>query len=147
MQTPTDTASAIQAIEDFYTTLSRQSLAKIDQHYAADARFKDPFNDVRGCAHIKAVFDHMFATIESPRFVITNRIVQGNQAVLGWDFYLELRGKNIVVQGLSQLKLNDASLITEHIDFWDPAEQLYSHLPILASLMRWLRNRLSTKFE
>ena len=55
--------------------------------YSADARFKDPFNEVRGIAAISAVFRHMFDTLEQPRFVIEDdHRRSGDQCFLSWDF-------------------------------------------------------------
>jgi hypothetical protein len=66
---------------EWYAALTPQTLAQAARYYAADARFRDPFNDVQGVAAITAIFEHMFATTEHPRFVITGCIVQEQQAL------------------------------------------------------------------
>jgi hypothetical protein len=40
-----------------------------------------------------------------------------------------------------QLHLDAIGLITLHRDYWDAAEELYEKLPLLGSLMRWLKRR------
>jgi len=48
-----------------------------------------------------------------------------------------------VVRGSSHLKLAADGRIAWHRDYWDAAEELYEKLPVLGSLMRWLRQRLA----
>jgi hypothetical protein len=59
--------------------------------YAPDARFKDPFNEVQGVPAIQGSFEHMFEALDQPRFVVTGRVVQGQQCFLTWDFCLPSR--------------------------------------------------------
>lgn len=134
---------AVSALAVFYETLTPATLDQLDAVYAPDACFKDPFNEVVGVAAIRRIFAHMFATVESPRFVVTCRIVQGAQAMLGWDFHLMLRGRAIVVRGVSHVVFDADGRVCLHRDYWDPAEELYAHLPVLGGLMRLLRRKLS----
>ena len=144
---PTDrtaqTESAVTALAHFYEHLSPDTLSGLDALYAADARFKDPFNEVVGVSNIRRIFEHMFINVDAPRFVVTSRIVQGGQAMLGWDFHLVLRGRPVTVRGVSHLVFDDRGRVCLHRDYWDPAEELYAHLPIVGGLMRLLRRKLS----
>ena len=45
------------------------------------------------------------------------------------------------IEGSSYLQLNAQGLITLHRDYWDAAQELYEKLPVLGSLMRWLKRR------
>ncbi len=136
-------ASAAERVAHFYETLTPESVTRLAQFYASDARFKDPFNDVVGVAAIERIFAHMFATVAAPRFVITTRIAEGDQAMLGWDFHLELRGRAIVIRGVSHLRFDEAGRVVLHRDYWDAAEELYARLPLIGGVMRWLRRRLA----
>lgn len=142
MDRPSTTA-AVDRLADFYETLSPATLDCLDALYAADARFKDPFNEVQGVAAIRRIFEHLFASVDTPRFVVTARIVDGDQAMLGWDFHLTLRGRELVVRGVSHLRFDADAQVALHRDYWDPAEDLYAHLPLIGSLMRALRRKLS----
>ena len=129
---------------NFFETLSPQSLERLGDFYAPDARFKDPFNDVVGIAAITGIFRHMFDTVDSPRFEVTTRLLTGREAMLGWDFYLRLRGRPRVIRGVTHLGFDADGRVCRHRDYWDPAEELYEHLPLLGSLMRWLKKRLAS---
>ena len=135
--------TAIDNIVQTFQTLSPAGVQALDAIYAPNARFKDPFNDVRGVDEILHIFRHMYATLDSPRFIVTQRIVQGNQCFLTWEFRFCFKrfkqGQEQCILGGSHLVLNGAGRIAQHRDYWDAAEELYEKLPILGSLMRWLR--------
>lgn len=149
MTTPTyDSDDAITRVVAFFETLTPASLATLPSLYAADARFKDPFNDVRGVPAISGIFAHMFETLESPRFLVRERIVQGKQCFLTWEFRFYFRrfkqGEEQVILGGSHLVLDDTGLVTLHRDYWDAAEELYEKLPIVGGVMRWLKKRANS---
>ena len=135
----------IDALVNFFETLVPECVVQIDQFYAGNARFKDPFNDVKGTAEIQKIFHHMFTSLTNPRFVVIRRIVEGNQCFLSWEFHFCFRGfrPNVeqVVLGASHLVFDDEGLITQHRDYWDAAEELYEKLPVIGILMRWLKRR------
>jgi len=141
---PGNCRAALAGIVRFYETLAPDTLDQLAGLYAADARFKDPFNDVVGIAAITGIFRHMFTTVEAPRFEVTTRLLTGREAMLGWDFHLRLRGRPVVIHGVTHLSFDTDGLVCLHRDYWDPAEELYEHLPLLGSLMRWLKKRLAS---
>ena len=137
-------AAAARLVE-FFETLTPASLQRLDDFYSPRAYFKDPFNEVRGLVELRRVFDHMYQTLEQPRFVVTERIVDGAQCFLTWDF--EFRFKNFdrarlqTVRGASHLKFGADGRVYFHRDYWDAAEELYEKLPLVRGLMRWLKKR------
>ncbi len=137
---------AVHAIVARFERLTPQDLPRLAELYVPDARFKDPFNEVRGVPAITRIFEHMFATLEAPRFVIHDVIVQGEQCFLSWNFIFGLRRwrrGELTVRGASHLKLAADGRIADHRDYWDVAEELYEKLPGLGVLMRWLKRRAS----
>jgi hypothetical protein len=138
--------SALEGLDrlcQFYENLSPQSLQTLSEVYASQARFRDPFNDVQGTQAITHIFDDMFKRAHQPRFVITGRVQQGLQAFVTWDFSFGMGGQVRVVQGCSQLRFDAEGLVLDHRDYWDTANELYVHLPVVGWLMRWLRRKLS----
>ncbi|KQW45761.1 MULTISPECIES: nuclear transport factor 2 family protein [unclassified Roseateles] len=121
-----------------YETLTLAGLDKLAALYAEDCTFKDPFNEVRGRAAVRRVFEHMFETVKAPRFVVRHTIVEGDQCFLGWDFH----AGDFVIRGASHLRFDAAGLVVDHRDYWDAAEELYEKLPVLGALMRLLKRRL-----
>jgi steroid delta-isomerase len=41
--------------------------------------------------------------------------------------------------GVSWLQFDEKNLVSSHTDYWDPAEGIYEHLPLIGSLMRGLK--------
>lgn len=143
-----DCTAAATRLAQYFETLSPQSVQDVALYYAADARFKDPFNDVRGIAAIRQIFAHMFAALEHPHFVVTGQVVQGHQCFLTWEFRFGFksfqRGAQQVILGASQLVFSESGLVTLHRDYWDAAEELYEKLPLVGGLMRWLKRRANS---
>lgn len=86
-----DVSPALRRVIAFFESLRPEDLPAIAQIYAGDARFRDPFSDVRGPAAIEAIFSAMFVRLEAPRFVITEAIEGNEQAFLAWDFRFRFR--------------------------------------------------------
>ncbi len=140
-----DPRQAVDAIVDAFENLTPERVAQLDALYAANATFKDPFNAVRGVREIQGIFRHMYVNLESPRFIISNRIVDGSQCFLTWEFRFSFKrfhtGVEQCILGGSHLQLDSTGRITQHRDYWDAAEELYEKIPLLGGLMRWLKAR------
>lgn len=134
----------VARLVDLFEALSPGDVVRLPRYYAADARFKDPFNEVQGAAAIQRVFAHMFEALDSPRFVVREILLQGDQCFLTWDFLFRMRrfarGEQ-VVRGATHLRFDAHGLVSLHRDYWDAAEELYEKLPGLGTLMRWLKQR------
>jgi steroid delta-isomerase len=115
--------------------------------YAADALFKDPFNEVRGVDAIEQIFTHMYQQVIQPRFVITARAINGDDAFLTWDFIYRMKRFTDApqcIRGASHLRFNAAGKVAMHRDYWDAAEELYETLPLVGTLMRWLKRKVAS---
>jgi len=134
---------ALARLVRFYERLNRQSLrSEIGKVYAADARFKDPFNEVTGVMPIAAIFEHMFEQVNDPVFVVTSSVMQGSEAFLTWDFLFVMKrfsSEPQCIRGATHVMFDAAGLVAMHRDYWDAAEELYEKLPLIGALMRWLK--------
>jgi steroid delta-isomerase len=144
----TPARAAVDRLCVFFESISPQSVSRMGEFYTADARFKDPFNEVHGVPAIQRVFAHMFVSLHAPRFVVTGRIVDGTQCFLVWEFRFRFKRFDTtteqVVRGGSHLLMTEDGLIQDHRDYWDAAEELYEKLPVVGSLMRWLKQRANS---
>lgn len=137
------TPQKLDALVGYFESLTRQSVGELSRYYAADCRFRDPFNDVRGIAALAAIFTHMFDTLEAPRFIVRDRVADGDRVLLTWDFEFRFRNWQPQVtqhiHGASLITFNEAGLVSEHRDYWDAAEELYEKLPLIGPLLRWCK--------
>jgi ketosteroid isomerase-like protein len=143
-----DCSATADRLAHFFEALNPASVAELARYYASDARFKDPFNDVRGTPAIEKIFGHMFEALEEPHFVVTGQVVQGLQCFMTWEFRFGFKrfqqGQTQCILGASHLVFSEQGLVTLHRDYWDAAEELYEKLPLVGSLMRWLKRRANS---
>lgn len=141
----TNHAEAVNRIVEVFESLTPETVAQLGAIYTEHARFKDPFNDIRGLAAIQGVFHHMYDALMEPRFVVTRRVVDGAHCFLVWEFHFRFRrfrsDVDQCIRGTSHLQLAPDGRILDHRDYWDAAEELYEKLPLIGPLMRWLRRR------
>jgi NAD(P)-dependent dehydrogenase (short-subunit alcohol dehydrogenase family) len=137
----------LERLVQFYENVSVASLALLPSIYAPDARFKDPFNEVRGIEPIVAIFRHMFEQVEQPRFVVATRVLQGADAFLVWDFSFRMKRFSKArqcIRGATHIRFGADGAVVLHRDYWDAAEELYEKLPVVGALMRWLKSAANT---
>lgn len=137
----------LDALIQFYNEFTPASVARFPEFYSADAWFKDPFNEVRGVEAIQHIFTHMFGQVAEPRFVVAEKVADASGAMLAWEFHFRIelwgKGKIQVIRGVSHLKFDAAGKVCYHRDYWDAAEELYEKLPLIGSVVRFFRKRLS----
>ena len=129
---------------DFFQSISANSARTLSQIYTEDVWFKDPFNEVEGIEQVSHIFTHMFEQVDAPRFVVTHSVLQDDQAFLTWDFLFRMRrfsDDEQCIRGASHVRFASDGRVAYHRDYWDAAEELYEKLPVVGSLMRWLKTR------
>ncbi len=138
-----------QSLADYcrlFAGLRPADLDRFQDVYTPDARFKDPFNDVRGLEAIQAVFRHMFAVADSPRFEVLEQVPAGAVGYVRWRFRFATRGsspREWAIDGVSRIAFAADGRVEEHIDYWDPVEGLYGRLPGVGWLYRLPRRWLA----
>jgi len=129
---------------DFFQSISADSARTLSQIYTDDVWFKDPFNEVQGLEQVSHIFTHMFEQVDAPRFVVTHSVLQDDQAFLTWDFLFRMRrfsDDEQCIRGATHVRFASDGRVAYHRDYWDAAEELYEKLPVVSSLMRWLKTR------
>lgn len=127
----------------FFESLTPESARQMGCHYAADAYFKDPFNEVRGLAQIERIFLHMNQTTLQPRFKITEIFYSEESVMLKWDFVFRIKSwrpsQQRTIRGVSHVRFGADGKVIYHRDYWDAAEELYEKLPVIGSFSRLFR--------
>jgi steroid delta-isomerase len=134
-----------QEIADWFSHLQPASLQEIDSIYADQASFRDPFNEIKGCAQVRRVYQHMFDHLQLARFTIKRIVAQGPEAFMVWDFNFSLRNRQMQIHGCTHFVLDSTGRIVLHRDYWDAAEELYEKLPLLGYFLRVLKRRLAVE--
>ena len=141
----TKSQARFEELAQWFATLTPMSLQNIDSIYAQTATFRDPFNEVVGIASIQRIYQHMFETLDEPRFVITTKLVDATGAFMTWQFLFTLHDKAYKIEGGTHFNLDGQGLIVLHRDYWDAAQELYEKIPVLGAVLRLLRKKLSVR--
>ena len=130
---------------DYWQTLTPSTVNAITAIYAADAYFRDPFNEVTGSEKIRHLFADMFVRLNDPAFNITETIEEPHGALLIWDFTFRIKALKPQItrriHGSSHIRFAVDGRVQYHRDYWDAAGELYEQLPLLGVLMRFLKKR------
>ena len=136
-------------ITRYFESMGPANLDQLGTIYTDDAMFKDPFQQVRGVAAIRAIYAHMYESLETPRFVILGRWESAGSAVARWQLAAAgLRGRQpsaISIEGMTHFELAADGRINLHRDYWDAAEEVYEKVPMLGGLLRLLKRRLRAR--
>ncbi len=130
-------------IAEWFEALTADTLSGIDQIYANDAHFKDPFHDVQGRDRILAIYAKMFKALQSPQFHVQAPLGNEHEAFLRWTMTFRLRGQDYAIVGTSYLRLDASGRIIDHVDYWDAAEYVYEKIPLLGGLIRLVKQKLA----
>ena len=132
-------------LKEFFETLTPNTLLKdFEKIYAKNVHFKDPFNDVVGIDAVYEVFSHMYRNLNEPKFVLNEYVQKENVLYIHWQFIFMFKNENKVhsFDGVSRLVLNEQGKIIEHIDYWDSAEHMYGKLPLIGSILRYIKRKI-----
>ncbi len=140
-----DRLPSAQAYGAFFGSLSLESLSGLRTLCHPDVIFKDPFNETQGVEAFIKVMAHGLSDLHEPRFHITDVAVGGEACYLRWvmTFRRSPRGAPWELAGVSEVHFDGNGKVTRHIDHWDAAGQLYERLPMLGTLISWVRRRLT----
>ena len=133
--------SHAQAYAQFFEEMTPETIGSMKQFLADDVVFTDPFNTLHGPDAFVAIFTHMYAVMKNPRFDILDVGASERAGYIKWRMTGVLRSRpsfKIDLIGMSELKFDDAGLITAHFDHWDSANQLLAKLPAIGWFVRQL---------
>ena len=133
--------NVLDALCVYFERLSAHNLGELDNYYATDAWFKDPFHEVTGVDAIRAILRHTFDKLPGARFRVIRRFPgEDRHAVILWemDFTMPITHQATTISGATHLAFDANDKVTRHRDYWDAAEELYARLPVLKWLMRAL---------
>lgn len=130
-----------QFFENLTDTTSIESFKSI---YDDEVRFKDPFNEVIGIQAVYEVFEHMYRNLERPRFVIKEYVDKEDIVYVKWEFIFSFKNEKTqnAFESVSRLQMNAEGKVISHVDFWDAAEHMYEKMPIIGSLLCFIKRKI-----
>jgi len=111
--------------------------------FAKDAIFEDPFQRVQGIEAIYKVFEHMFTSLQESKFKVLEIVCGENIAYLKWEFIFYRDAQYSSFEGVSRVVFDENQKVLSHIDYWDAAQNVYEKIPLLGSVLRYIKGKIS----
>ena len=141
-----DFKAAAGAYGAYFETLRPDNVERLRDLAAPEIHFEDPFNEVRGVDDVIRLLSRMFEDAAEVSFRMLDQTCEDDRCFLRWEFFCRPRRLSTDrpwrIEGVSMLRFDERGLVTEHIDYWDAARQVYGRLPLIGTLLRAIGRRL-----
>ena len=118
--------------------------SSVDDLYAENAFFADPYHNVQGITAIEHYFLAMAEPTQSCKFNIEKIQRSENDFYCRWTMYLISKAapnEKIIAQGLTHMRININGKIIFHQDYWDTSI-LLDRLPVVGFWTKIVKNRI-----
>jgi len=135
------------ATEKAFNGLNKNTVDKLDEYYDKDAVFQDPVSRNEGIEKIKRYYAHQYENVKSIRFDFSSIIREGDTQSAVWVMKVEHpainNGKEFTLDGHSLIRFNlQTGKVVFHRDYFDMGEFVYEKIPVLGSIIRFVKNKM-----
>ncbi|MDD2133680.1 nuclear transport factor 2 family protein [Pseudomonas kurunegalensis] len=136
----------LQYFAERFATLDSHNLDLLNDLYSEDVAFRDPLHQLTGLRALRAYFAQLYAKVPDVhyRFEGIDELEPGH-GYIRWTLHYRhpqlARGQLISLQGCSHLRWQER--VHFHQDYFDAGALLYEHVPVMGSVIRWLKGRLA----
>ena len=127
----------------FLEGLNVEKLHHFPEHVAPNVKFRDPFHDISGLSRMQGIFKKLFDKVKGIEFAIINHAISGRVVFFQWQLNGTLYGRPWIIEGMTSITFNEEEKVTQHIEYWDAASQIYERFPVIGQLLRFFRRRIS----
>ena len=123
--------SLVKNYINLFSNLSPENINEFDDLISKDIVFMDPFNNVKGVNAFKKIFYHMFENVKDPKFLILDYSINKKRVFLKWKMTFFAFKSLQIIEGMSELLLNDDGKVSTHIDYWDSLNGIFIKIPFI----------------
>ena len=123
--------SLVKNYINLFSNLSSENINEFDDLISKDIVFIDPFNNVKGANAFKKIFLHMFENVKDPKFLILDYSINKKRVFLKWKMTFFAFKSLQIIEGMSELLLNDDGKVSTHIDYWDSLNGIFIKIPLI----------------
>ncbi len=116
---------------NLFNNLSSENINEFDDLISKDIVFIDPFNKIKGINAFKKIFYHMFENVKDPKFLILDYSINKQRVFLKWKMTFFAFKSLQIIEGMSELLLNDDGKVHTHIDYWDSLNGIFIKIPFI----------------
>ena len=139
------------ALDNFRRFFADFSPAKIEslleQTYAPEVWFNDTLKTVRGTGPLKHYLSESASAVDACRVEIHDISHNGSgDYLVRWSMMIRFkrfkRGQDTHSIGVSHLRFDRDGRVLLQQDYWDAAQGLFEHVPLLGAMIRAIKRRL-----
>lgn len=135
---------ALSRLLILYQRLNAGNLHELSRVYSDDVLFSDPFHELHGLPALENYFRSLYARVNRCDFTFHQIQNSEQQALVRWTLHLShprlAGGKLLIVPGVSELAWHERVYL--HRDYFDGAQMIYNHLPVIGRVLAWVRRRM-----
>jgi len=140
--------TGVRHFGEVYRDLARLDTGeRIRDLYARRFHFDDTLKTFNDLDALAGYMQTTAAQLQSSEVRIDHVVTDGPDVYVRWTMKFETRARGMPVRshtaGMTHLRFDAAGRIVVHQDFWDSAEGLYRHFPLIGWLLRQIDRRMS----
>ncbi|GAB2493280.1 nuclear transport factor 2 family protein [Arenimonas alkanexedens] len=141
-------AEALARFATFFSNLASDRVETlVPQTYADDVYFNDTLKAVEGRSALGHYLGESAEAVESCRVEILETTRTANdEHLIRWRMMIRFkkfrRGVDTWTVGMSHLRFDAEGRVVYHQDYWNAADGLFQHIPVLGTLIALVKRRL-----
>ena len=138
---------AIGRFESFLGHLDEKTAREqTEKVYAPDAFLNDTLKTLHGSPSIRDYFIKTAQGLESMTVTFDDVAVSGRNYYFRWTMDTRMKhlahGKNVRTIGVTMVRFDPQGRVTLHQDFWDSAQGVWDHVPVVGAVIRWIQAKI-----
>jgi limonene-1,2-epoxide hydrolase len=139
--------AAIERFSRFIGDMEAASIGKSAQQvYAEDAYFNDTIKELTGNEAIGTYLAESLEATERVEVEVVDVARSGIDYYYRWRMDIKFRNLNnggwARSEGMSHIRFNAEGRVVLHRDYWDAAGGLFAYMPIIGSVLQWIKGRI-----
>jgi hypothetical protein len=139
--------AAIARFEKFLGHLDEKTAREdTEKVYAPGAFLNDTIRTLHGAPAIRDYFIKTVQGLDSMTVTFDDVAVSGRNYYFRWTMDTRMKhlakGKNIRTIGVTLVRFDPQGRVLLHQDFWDSAQGVWDHVPVLGTVIRWIQSRI-----
>lgn len=137
-------SNGLKYVEFFEHLNEKTPLLEYKLFFDENSYFEDPFHKVVGVDKIYPILKGIYTNFYNPRFEVHECISQDDITYIKWNFLYQINEKSQVNAfiGVSRVLFSKNGKILQHIDFWDAGLNVYENVPLLGSIIRYIKRKI-----
>ena len=141
-----DEVEAIARFTEFLREWDPVTIAdSVRSVYASDAYFNDTIKEISTNEEVAHYLAESLAATELVRIEVNDVARSGVDYYFRWVMDIKFRNLNngawTQSEGMSQIRFDREGKVVMHRDFWDADGGLFAYMPVVGSLLRWIKGR------